>query len=304
MWRFAGNEDKEGLDLINKDSNEEQKIIKYQLISNETGMELNVCETPAEMKKAVEVEKINGRRENKKMKIKEYEVKWKGKPEEMTMWVRRDVLIKMGAIKLVQRHDEKEAVMAGLASKTLTTKDIEKHFADFGIDQEQANHTLIKSLSGGQKVKVVLAASLWQNPHLVILDEPTNYLDRDGLGALTSAIHEFKGGVVIISHNREFTNAVTTEKWIMEKGRLRKEGASVEKVEEGNSIIKPKDEIVFDSFGNEMKVERKVKMTDKEKKREIKSLQKQIKDGKKKKLLTEDEIAELEDKIEALQNEN
>ena len=133
------------------------------------------------------------------------------------MWVRRDLLIKMGATKLVQRHDEKEAVMAGLASKTLTTKDIEKHFADFGIDPEQANHTLIKSLSGGQKVKVVLAASLWQNPHLVILDEPTNYLDRDGLGALTQAIHEFNGGVVIISHNKEFTNAVTTEKWIMER---------------------------------------------------------------------------------------
>ena len=161
---------------------------------------------------------IESRRENKKLKLKEYEVKWKGKSEEMKMWVKREILIKMGAIKLVQRHDEKEAVKAGLASKTLTTKDIEKHFADFSIDQEQANHTLIKSLSGGQKVKVVLAASLWQNPHLIILDEPTNYLDRDGLGALTKAIHEFNGGVVIISHNREFTNAVTQEKWIMEKG--------------------------------------------------------------------------------------
>ena len=75
--------------------------------------------------------------------------------------------------------------------RPLTTKDIEKHFADFSIEPETANHTLIKSLSGGQKVKVVLAASLWLNPHLVILDEPTNYLDRDGLGALTNAIHEF-----------------------------------------------------------------------------------------------------------------
>ena len=185
------------------------------------------------------------------------------------MWVKREILIKMGAIKLVQRHDEKEAVMAGVASKSLTTKDIEKHFADFGIDQEQANHTLIKSLSGGQKVKVVLAASLWQNPHLVILDEPTNYLDRDGLGALTQAIHEFKGGVVIISHNREFTNAVTEEKWIMEKGRLRREGESVMKNETVDTF-EAKNEVVFDSFGNEVKVEKKVELTEKEKKREIK----------------------------------
>jgi len=303
MWRFAGNEDKEGLDNINSGEVNENDIKKYYLVTTDVDLELKMCESTGEEKKAVFPEAISARRENKKLKVKEYEVKWKGRPEEMKMWVRREILIKMGAIKLVQRHDEKEAVMAGLASKTLTTKDIEKHFADFGIDQEQANHTLIKSLSGGQKVKVVLAASLWQNPHLVILDEPTNYLDRDGLGALTSAIHSFDGGVVIISHNKEFTNAVTSEKWIMEKGRLRKEGESVEKNEESNGEIKPKEETVFDSFGNEMKVERKVALTDKEKKREIKSIQKQIKDGKKKKTLSEDEIAELEEKLEQLQNE-
>ena len=301
MWRFAGNEDKESLDNINKGDTNEEDVKKYFLAQSDIGLELQLCETPTEEKRAVEPDMILGRRENKKMKFKEYEVKWKGKSEEMTMWVRRDILVKMGAIKLVQRQDEKEAIQAGLASKTLTTKDIEKHFADFGIEQEQANHTLIKSLSGGQKVKVVLAASLWLNPHLVILDEPTNYLDRDGLGALTSAIHEFDGGVVIISHNKEFTNAVTTEKWIMEKGRLRKEGESVEKKEEGNSEIKPQDETIFDAMGNEIKIERKVQLSDKEKKREIKTLIKQIKDGRKKKTLTSEEIGELEEKLEQLQ---
>ena len=302
MWRFAGNEDKEGIDMINKDTVEEEKVTKYYLVTTDI-LELRKCETPAEEKKAVELEMIYERRENKKLKIKEYEVKWKGKPEEMKMWVKRDILIKMGAIKLVQRHDEKEAVKAGLSSKTLTTKDIEKHFADFSIDQEQANHTLIKSLSGGQKVKVVLAASLWQNPHLIILDEPTNYLDRDGLGALTNAIHEFKGGVVIISHNREFTNAVTQEKWIMEKGRLRREGESIVKEDNTNTEIKSKDEVIIDSMGNEIKIEKKVELSEKEKKKQIKSLQKQIKDGKKKGLLDESEIAELEEQIFELQQE-
>ena len=218
------------------------------------------------------------------------------------MWVRREILIKMGFEKLVQRQDEKEAIKAGLASKTLTTKDIEKHFADFGIDQEQANHTLIKSLSGGQKVKVVLAASLWQNPHIIILDEPTNYLDRDGLGALTNAIHNFNGGVIIISHNKEFTNAVTQEKWIMEKGRLRREGESINNNEDTKKkSLDFKDEVVYDSYGNEIKVEKEVKLTDKDRKREIKALQKRIKDGKKKNILTMDELFELEEKIEKLQ---
>ena len=303
MWRFAGNEDKEGIDMINKENKDEEKITKYFIFSSGPIMELRPCETPAEEKKAVEVETIFERRENKKLKLKEYEVKWKGKDIENKMWVKREILLKMGAVKLVQRHDEKEAVKAGLASKTLTTKDIEKHFADFGIDAEQANHTLIKSLSGGQKVKVVLAASLWQNPHLVILDEPTNYLDRDGLGALTSAIHEFKGGVVIISHNREFTNAVTTEKWIMEKGRLRREGESVAKEEEKKDTFEDKNEKVFDSFGNEVIVEKKVELNEKEKKRELKKLQKMLKEGKKKGILTESEINELEDKIDELKGE-
>lgn len=300
MWRFAGNEDKESLDNINKGEVNEDKIQKYYLVSNDLGIELVACETPSDEKKAVEPDTLLSRRENKKLKLKEYEVKWKGKSEEMTMWVKRDILIKMGATKLVQRQDEREALRAGLVSKTLTTKDIEKHFADFSIEPETANHTLIKSLSGGQKVKVVLAASLWLNPHLIILDEPTNYLDRDGLGALTTAIHEFNGGVVVISHNKEFTNAVTQEKWIMEKGRLRKEGESLEKASE-NEIIQDKNDTIIDSLGNEIKIEKKVELSDKEKKKAIKSLQKQLKDGRKKGLLTEDEIMKLEDELEELQ---
>jgi len=301
MWRFAGNEDKEGLDMINKEAEEKKKITKYYI--DATDGTLKMCYTKDEEARAVEAEAIYGRRDIRKEKSKEYEVKWKNKSTDNIMWVRREILIKMGAVKLVQRQDEKEAVKAGLASKTLTTKDIEKHFADFGIDQEQANHTLIKSLSGGQKVKVVLAASLWQNPHIVILDEPTNYLDRDGLGALTNAIHDFKGGVIIISHNKEFTNAVTQEKWIMEKGRLRREGESINKNEDTKKdSLNFKDQVVFDSYGNEIKVEKEVKLTDKERKREIKSLQKKIKDGKKKNILTIDEVFELEEKIEKLQS--
>merc|ERR1711908_75039 len=84
----------------------------------------------------------------------------------------------------------------------------------------------IQQLSGGMKVKVVLAASMWQNPHILILDEPTNYLDREGLGALVLACKDYKGGVLIISHNKEFCENVATEKWIMKGGYLRIEGES------------------------------------------------------------------------------
>ena len=304
MWRFAGNEDQEGIDLINKDPSEKDDNIKIlKCFIHKTG-ELRPCETPEEEKFALEPEAIIGRKENKKQKTREYEVKWKGKPIENTMWVRRELLLRMGAKKLVQRHDEKEAVAAGLASKTLTAKDVEAHLEQFGIDKEQASHTLIKSLSGGVKVKVVLAASMWQNPHIIIMDEPTNYLDRDGLGALTKAIDDYKGGVIIISHNKEFTNAVTQEKWIMEKGRLRREGASISKFEDVTNNSAPgEDEVVFDSYGNEIKVERVKTLTDKERKKMIKQIMKKIKEGRKKKNLTEFEINELEDKVFELQEQ-
>lgn len=50
-------------------------------------------------------------------------------------------------------------------------------------------------------MKVVLAAAMWNSPHMLVLDEPTNYLDRESLGALAAAIKTYGGGVVMISHH-------------------------------------------------------------------------------------------------------
>merc|ERR1711935_831781 len=172
---------------------------------------------------------------------------------DQTTWVEKDILIKMGYKKLVQREDERQAAMAGLMTKQLTQPSVEKHLGDFGVDPESASHTQINQLSGGMKVKTVLAACMWQNPHVLILDEPTNYLDRDGLGALVLAIKDYKGGVLIISHNKEFCENVATEKWIMMGGRLRIEGTPVEVEEEKDGGNKGPDE-VYDAAGNKIAV--------------------------------------------------
>merc|ERR1712026_358903 len=175
-----------------------------------------------------------------------------------------------GYLKLVQREDERQAAMAGLMSKQLTQPCIEKHLADFGVDVESASHTQIGQLSGGMKVKVVLAAAMWQNPHILILDEPTNYLDREGLGALVLAIKDYKGGVLIISHNKEFCDGVATEKWIMKGGHLRIEGESKldedEKQESGNKV----QEDVYDGAGNKIDVKAKQEISAKDAKKKIK----------------------------------
>merc|ERR1712072_767242 len=155
-----------------------------------------------DMAKAIDPEAILDRRENKKEKIKEYQTKLMNKSVEDAIWIERSILEKMGMLAKVQREDEKQAMMAGLQQKALTSEGVEKHLVDFGLEVEAASHTTVQSLSGGQKVKVVLAASMWLNPHILILDEPTNYLDRDGLGALTLAIKDFEGGVIITRTTR------------------------------------------------------------------------------------------------------
>lgn len=103
---------------------------------------------------------------------------------ESDSWHNRQFLELLGVQKLVNDMDSKEAQRLGLMTRPLTTAAIEKHLDDFGLEAEFGSHSLMKGLSGGQKVKVVLAAAMWNNPHIVVLDEPTNFLDRDSLGAM------------------------------------------------------------------------------------------------------------------------
>merc|ERR1712127_322321 len=220
-------------------------------------------------------------------------------PIEANVWVSKEALTKMGFLKLVQREDERQAAMSGLMTKHLTQPGVEKHLVDFGVDPESASHTQINQLSGGMKVKVVLAATMWQNPHVLILDEPTNYLDRDGLGALILAIKDYKGGVLIISHNKEFCENVATERWIMKGGYLRIEGESVD-VDEGKQQGNKTAEDVYDGAGNKIDVKKNQTLSAKDAKKAIKDLEKKLKEGKKKKTLTEEEVWELEDKLKEL----
>ena len=81
----------------------------------------------------------------------------------------------------------------GEQTRPLTMVSIEEFLRDFGLEPEFATHSNIRGLSGGQKVKLVLAAAMWSNPHMLIMDEPTNYLDRESLGALALAIKEWNG---------------------------------------------------------------------------------------------------------------
>merc|ERR1712087_332671 len=305
MWRFAGNDDKESLEFKSTELSVDEEKARAQkwCIDGTTGAVRRCTDPKIDAKKAKQDEAgavvpdaVMNRRQKKKEKTFEYETKWQFKDIEHNCWVEKDSLVKMGYLKLVQREDERQAAMAGLMTKQLTQPSIEKHLRDFGVDPESASHTQINQLSGGMKVKVVLAAAMWQNPHVLILDEPTNYLDRDGLGALVLAIKDYKGGVLIISHNKEFCDGVATEKWIMQGGRLRIEGESLAAEDDKDGGNKGPDE-VYDGAGNKIEVNKSKMLSDKEKKKAIKDIEKKLKDGKKKGTLTEEEMWEIEDKL-------
>merc|ERR1712054_315641 len=237
LWRFAGADDRESLENQNTeaDDDDEKKRLQPWFLCTKS-MEMKKCdmsdtkEGKAERAMALVPDAIINRQKHTKTKKYIYEVKWMHKGMESNNWVERETLLAMGYSKIVMKKDEQEAAAAGLISKPLTGPGVEAALKDFGVDAEAASHSPIHSLSHGQKVKAVICAACWQNPHIIILDEPTNYLDRDGLGALVRGLEAYKGGVGIISHNEEFTDSVCTQKCIMEKnevtgaGRLREEG--------------------------------------------------------------------------------
>merc|ERR1712100_897110 len=308
MWRFAGNDDKESLEFKTAElSIDEEKARSMKWCIDGVTGNVRRCTDPKEDAKKAKQDEANSvipdalinRRQKKKEKTYEYEVKWQFKPIESNCWVEKDILIAMGYLKMVQREDERQAAMAGLQTKQLTQPSIEKHLGNFGVDPESASHTQISQLSGGMKVKIVLAGSMWQNPHILILDEPTNYLDRDGLGALVLAIKDYQGGVLIISHNKEFCDSVTTEKWIMNKGKLLIEGESIDTGADAGNAVEGPDE-VFDGAGNKIDVKANVTLSAKDMKKQIKDIEKKLKNNKKDKTLSDDEMYELEDQLTLL----
>jgi len=311
LWRFAGADDRESLENQSKEVNvddEKLRVVPWFICPKTLDLKKCSQDDTAEAKKeramVVRPEAILERQKHTKTKKYIYEIKWHQKPMECNTWVERETLLLMGYSKLVNKKDEQEAAAAGLMSKPLTQPGVEKALKDFGLDAESASHQPLASLSHGQRVKVVICACCWQNPHIVILDEPTNYLDRDGLGALVEGLREYKGGVVIISHNEEFTDKVCQQKWIMEKseltgaGRLREEGEI--KLDEADIEQQNCPDEVYDESGNKIDVKRQKEMDPKEIKKGIKDLEKKLKDNAKKPTLNEEEVWEISDKLEAL----
>ncbi len=78
----------------------------------------------------------------------------------------------------------------------------------------------VGSLSGGEKARLVLAMLVWQRPNLLLLDEPTNHLDLTTREALSIALNEFEGTVMLVSHDRALLREVCDEFWLVTRARV------------------------------------------------------------------------------------
>jgi ATP-binding cassette, subfamily F, member 3 len=79
----------------------------------------------------------------------------------------------------------------------------------------KAGDTIVKSLSGGEKARLLLGLATFFGPNMIILDEPTNHLDIDSRAALAEAINEFPGTVIMVSHDRYLIEACADQLWVV-----------------------------------------------------------------------------------------
>jgi elongation factor 3 len=116
-----------------------------------------------------------------------------------------------------------------------------------------------------------VAGAMWNNPHLLVLDEPTNFLDRDSLGGLAVAIRDYKGGVIMISHNEEFVGALCPEQWHVADGKVAHKGHLAVSMDVASSAVSSAvpsatgTPVMSDAEGNKddmkFKAKKKKKMT-------------------------------------------
>jgi len=94
--------------------------------------------------------------------------------------------------------------------KQATEKDLRNFLGGFDFRGDKVVE-IVRPFSGGEKARLVLAILVYQNPNLLLLDEPTNHLDLEMRHALSMALQEYQGAIVVVSHDRHLLRSVTDQ---------------------------------------------------------------------------------------------
>jgi ATP-binding cassette, subfamily F, member 3 len=117
------------------------------------------------------------------------------------------------------RHDESPLWHLARVATNTREQDLRNYLGGFNFPGDMAT-TSIATFSGGEKARLALALIVWQRPNLLLLDEPTNHLDLETREALTVALAQFEGTLVLVSHDRHLLRATTDQFLIVADGRL------------------------------------------------------------------------------------
>jgi ATP-binding cassette subfamily F protein 3 len=101
----------------------------------------------------------------------------------------------------------------------LSEREIRSYLGGFNFRGDKVLQA-VKTFSGGQKARLVLALLIWSRPNLLLLDEPTNHLDLEMRLALNQALQGFDGSVILVSHDRHLLRSVCDDLWLVDNGML------------------------------------------------------------------------------------
>ena len=154
QWRYETGHDKEMTEKATRILTDEDKAMMDRPIAGRNG----------ELRK---IEEILGRQKLKKSF--QYEVKFLGHPHKHNAWIPRDVLLEHGFTKLIGQFDDLESSREGAGMRDTSGKAVREVLEAVGLDGDIAQYNEMSGLSGGQKVKVVLAASMYNRPQVLFL---------------------------------------------------------------------------------------------------------------------------------------
>ncbi len=117
------------------------------------------------------------------------------------------------------RHDESPLWNLARSAPGVREQELRNFLGSFNFPGEMATGP-IENFSGGEKARLALAMIVWSRPNLLLLDEPTNHLDLETREALTVALAQFEGTLVLVSHDRHLLRATTDQFLIVADGRL------------------------------------------------------------------------------------
>ena len=113
----------------------------------------------------------------------------------------------------------KDALANGVTGRDTRQQSLRTYLGTFNFSGDQVMQA-VGTMSGGEKARLVLAMIVWQRPNLLLLDEPTNHLDLATREALSVALNEFEGTVMLVSHDRALLRAVCDSFWLVANGRV------------------------------------------------------------------------------------